>query len=216
MTDGGFIDIVLFAMVAVFLVLRLRSVLGRRTGNERRRDLFERPAAADNVVTLPERSKPVETNGAAPGSVAAGIAAIRDADPAFDPDDFLRGARGAFEMIVGAFAGGDTAALRPLLSDDVYERFAEAIRARQEAHETLETNLLTVKAADLVEAGLEGRTAHVTVRFVSDQINLTRATDGSIVEGDPDKVVEKTDFWSFARSTRANDPNWLLVATRSG
>jgi predicted lipid-binding transport protein (Tim44 family) len=216
MTDGGFIDIVLFAMVAVFLVLRLRSVLGRRTGTERRRELFERPAGAENVVTLPDRNKPVEPNGgAAPGSVAAGLGAIRGADPSFDPEGFLRGARSAFEMIVGAFAAGDTAALRPLLSDEVYERFAEAIRARHDAKETHETNLLSVKAADIAEAELNGRTALVTVRFASDQVNVTRAADGQIVDGDPEKVVEKTDFWTFARDTRAGDPNWQLVATRS-
>jgi predicted lipid-binding transport protein (Tim44 family) len=216
MTDSGFIDIVLFAMVAVFLVLRLRSVLGRRTGTERRREIFERSASAENVVTLPERGKPVEANGgAAPGSVAAGIAAIRSADSAFDPEEFLRGARGAFEMIVGAFAAGDTATLRPLLSDDVYEPFAEAIKARQDAHETHETRLLSIKSADITEASLDGRTALVTVRFASDQVNVTRGSDGHIVDGDPEKVVEKTDFWTFARNTRSNDPNWHLVATRS-
>lgn len=216
MTDGGFIDIVLFAMVAVFLVLRLRSVLGRRTGTERRRELFERPVGAENVVTLPERGKPVEGNGgAAPGSVAAGLAAIRSADPSFEPEHFLSGARSAFEMIVGAFANGDTATLRPLLSDEVYERFAEAIRTHHDAKETLETHLLSVKAADIAEAELDGRNALVTVRFASDQVNVTRAADGQIVDGDPEKVVEKTDFWTFARNTRASDPNWQLVATRS-
>jgi predicted lipid-binding transport protein (Tim44 family) len=216
MTDGGFIDIVLFAMVAVFLVLRLRSVLGRRTGTERRRELFERSAGAENVVTLPERNKPAELNGgAAPGSVAAGLAAIRSADPSFDPEEFLRGARGAFEMIVNAFAAGDTATLRPLLSDEVYEPFAEAIRARLDAKETHETSLLSVKAADINEAELNGRTALITVRFASDQVNVTRAAGGEIVDGDPEKVVEKTDFWTFARNTRASDPNWHLVATRS-
>jgi predicted lipid-binding transport protein (Tim44 family) len=217
MTDGGFIDIVLFAMVAVFLVLRLRSVLGRRTGTERRRDIFERPAGAENVVTLPERSKPVEANGsgAAAGSVAAGLAQIRSADPSFEPDGFLRGGRGAFEMIVNAFAAGDTTTLRPLLSDEVYERFAEAIRARHEGKETHETNLLSIKSADLTEAELNGRTALVTVRFTSDQVNVTRAADGHVIDGDPERVVEKTDFWTFARNTRSNDPNWQLVATRS-
>jgi predicted lipid-binding transport protein (Tim44 family) len=216
MTDG-FFDIVLFAMVAAFLVLRLRSVLGRRTGNEQRRDTFGRPPAGstgENVVTLPDRGKPVE--GGSDDSVAAGVAAIRGADQSFDPRGFGEGARAAFEMIVNAFAQGDTATLRPLLSDEVYDRFAEAIRVRAEAKETLETNLLSVKSADLVEARLEGRTAVVTVRFVSDQVNVTRAADGSVVDGEPDRVVEKTDFWTFARNTRASDPNWQLVATRSG
>jgi predicted lipid-binding transport protein (Tim44 family) len=216
MTDGGFIDIVLFAMVAVFLVLRLRSVLGRRTGTERRRELFGRPVGAENVVTMPDRHKPVEVNGgAAPGSVAAGLAQIRSADPTFDPDEFLRGARSAFEMIVGAFAAADTGTLRPLLSNDVYERFAEAIRARLDAKETLESNLLSIKSADITEAGLDGRTAVVTVRFASDQVNVTRAADGQVVDGQPEHVAEKTDFWTFARNTRSSDPNWQLIATRS-
>jgi predicted lipid-binding transport protein (Tim44 family) len=212
MTDGYF-DIILFAMVAAFLVLRLRSVLGRRTGTEQRRDPFARPAGPDNVVTLPERNKAGESN---PSSVAAGIAQIRAADPSFDPDGFLRGARDAFAMIVGAFSSGDTATLRPLLSDDVYERFADAIRARQQAKETLETNLLSIKSTDLTQAELQGRTAMVTVRFVSDQANVTRGPDGKVIDGDPDRVIEKTDFWTFSRNTRSNDPNWQLVATQSG
>ena len=110
---------------------------------------------------------------------------------------------------------GDVAALRPLLSDEVYERFAEAIRHRVEAKETLETQLVTIKSADIDEAQLNGQTAFVTVKFISDQINATRAADGKVVEGEPEHVVEKTDFWSFARNTRSQDPNWLLVATRS-
>ena len=128
---------------------------------------------------------------------------------------FVGGARSAFEMIVHAFASGDTATLRPLLSDEVYERFAEAIRHRVEAKETHETTLVAIKSADIEEAELNGRTAFVTMKFVSDQINVTRTADGQIVDGEPDHVVEKTDFWTFARNTRSQDPNWLLVATRS-
>jgi len=107
------------------------------------------------------------------------------------------------------------AKLRPLLSDDVYERFAEAIRHRLEAKETLETHLVAIKAAEIDEAEINGRTAFITVKFVSDQINVTRAADGKILDGEPDHVAEKTDFWTFARNTRSQDPNWLLVATRS-
>jgi predicted lipid-binding transport protein (Tim44 family) len=196
-------------------------VLGRRTGHEQRRDPFaqQREATADNVVALPERGKTI--NGAAapaeppPQTLAAGLSQIRAADRSFDPDHFLGGARAAFEMIVNAFAAGDSATLRPLLSDDVYDRFAEAIQARQRAKETLETNLVSIKAAEINEAMLNGRTAFVTVKFLSDQINVTRAADGTVIDGDPDRVVEKTDFWTFARNTRSQDPNWLLVATRS-
>jgi predicted lipid-binding transport protein (Tim44 family) len=218
-------DIVLLALVAVFLVLRLRSVLGRRTGTEKpRRWLPEQfsadPASkpADNVVTLSDRSKPPEgppAGDAAPRTVAAGIAEIRAADPQFEVGSFLGGARSAFETIVHAYASGDPATLRPLLSDDVYDRFAEAIRHRAEARETHETNLVAIKSADIEDAELNGRSAFVTVKIVSDQVNVTRAADGTVLEGDPDHFAEKTDYWTFARNTRSQDPNWLLVATRS-
>jgi predicted lipid-binding transport protein (Tim44 family) len=225
MGDGfQYFDILLFAMVAAFLVLQLRRVLGRRTGTERPRDPLagrlgaKRDAApVDNVVSLPDRGKSADETGAssAPRTVASGLEQIRNADPQFDVNVFLGGARAAFELIVHAFAGGDTGALRPLLSDEVYEQFTDAINHRVAAHETHETNLVSIKSADVEEAELNGRTAFVTVKFVSDQINVTRAADGHVVDGEPDRVVEKTDFWTFARNTRSQDPNWLLVATRS-
>jgi predicted lipid-binding transport protein (Tim44 family) len=217
MTDGYF-DIILFAMVAAFLVLRLRAVLGRRTGSEQRRENpLARVAepARDNVVALPDRGLEAPSDGQ-PVSLDAGLAQIAAADPSFDPNGFVSGARGAFEMIVHAFAAGETAILRPLLSDEVYDRFTEAIRARAAAKETHETRLDSIKAAEIAEAQLNGRTAFVTVRFASDQVNVTRAADGTVLDGEPDRIVEKTDFWTFARNTRSQDPNWLLVATRSG
>jgi predicted lipid-binding transport protein (Tim44 family) len=212
---GSFFDIILFAMVAAFLVLRLRSVLGRRTGLEQHRDPFvqPRPTAPQNVVALPDRSKLGETQA---GALGPGIAQIRAADAGFDPDAFLEGARTAFEMIVAAFAAGDRLQLRPLLSDEVYARFAEAIHARNQARETQETKIAAIKSVEIVEAGVEGNTAQVTVKFVSDQVNVTRSAEGGVVEGDPEKVDEKTDFWTFARNTRSLDPNWHLVATQSG
>jgi predicted lipid-binding transport protein (Tim44 family) len=213
-------------MIAAFLVLRLRSVLGRRTGTEKPRDDFfprsraNRDAESDNVVSLPDAARAREDlaplpSGSRAASPDSGLAQIRSADPGFDPPSFVQGARGAFEIIVNAFAGGNTTTLRPLLSDEVYERFADAIRHRVAAKETLETQLVSIKNAEIDEAELNGRTAFVTVKFISDQVNVTRAADGKIVDGDPDRVVEKTDFWTFARNTRSQDPNWLLVATRS-
>lgn len=213
-------DIVLFAMVALFLVLRLRSVLGRRTGNEQRRDPFvQRTAAADKVVALPQRPA-VSIRPPAPAAggddTAGGLARIRSADPNFDPDQFLQGARVAFEMIVAAFAEGDKNQLRPLLSDEVFGRFATAIDERGTAGESLETRILRLKTAEIVGAVLSGRIAQVTIELVSDQINVLRAHDGSIVDGHPENSTEKTDFWTFARDTRSPDPNWALVATGSG
>jgi predicted lipid-binding transport protein (Tim44 family) len=224
MGDGyQYFDIILFAMVAGFLVLRLRSVLGRRTGTEKPRDPFfgrfggkndaaAQESAADNVVALPPRPASTEADSVGP---SRGLAQIRAVDPGFDEAHFLEGARGAFEIVVHGFASGDTATLRPLLSDEVYDRFAEAIRHRLDAKETQETTLVAVKSAEFAAAELNGRTAFATVKFTSDQVNVTRAADGTVVDGEPDHVVERTDFWTFARNTRSQDPNWLLVATRS-
>jgi predicted lipid-binding transport protein (Tim44 family) len=212
---GQYVDIILFAMIAGFLVLRLRSVLGRRTGLERRRDPFAR-RAPDKVVTAPERGKPalVPPPVLPPtDTLAAGLAALRRTDPGFDPGRFLEGARTAFTMIVEAFAKGDTAALRPLLGADVHRAFATAIEQRQAAGQTLETRILGLDDADIMRAGRDGHTVHVTVRFVSRQINVTRAKDGSIADGDSEHPSEKIDTWTFARDTRSADPNWLLVAT---
>jgi predicted lipid-binding transport protein (Tim44 family) len=225
--DSGFafFDIVFFAMVAAFLILRLRSVLGRRTGNENpERWTTRKPApqarteAPDNVARLPDRARPA--GEAAPvidlpasGPADAGLTQISVADPSFDPRGFADGARGAFEMIVGAYAQGDTATLRPLLADDVYENFASAIRGRQQAKQTLETTLVGIKSADITEARMDGRTAFVTVKFISEQINVTRDAGGAVVEGDPQQIATVTDVWTFSRNTRSRDPNWLLVAT---
>ena len=219
MGDGyQYLDIVLFAVIAGFLILRLRSVLGRRTGNERRRDPFVPPkpdAAAEKVVTLPRGRPSVGPTATATAPAATPGARIAAADPRFDETAFLAGARSAFEIIVNAFAKGDTAALQPLLSEPVYASFAEAIRVRLAQRETFETNLVTIKAVELVNTEIEGDTALVTVKFISDQTNVTRAADGSVLDGDPDRVVEKTDLWTFSRPVRSRDPNWTLVATHS-
>ena len=221
MGDGfQYLDIVVFALIAGFLVMRLRSVLGRRTGNERRRDPFVPPRTGPAPPQeVPQEVLPPPRRGtvaaAAPAALAASIARIKSADPKFDEAAFLKGARAAFEIVINAFAKGDVATLKTLLSEAVYASFAEAIRARAAQHETLETTLLTIKPVQLVEAELEDDTVLVTVRFVSDQTNITRAADGSIVEGNPEEVVEKTDLWTFSRSVRSRDPNWVLVATTS-
>lgn len=215
--DGGYqvIDILLFAGIAAFLVVRLRSVLGRRTGLERRRDPFAPPPPppAGQPAPMPRlRAVPNTAPAAAPAGPAG---AIKTADPKFDQAGFLAGARSAFEMIVKAFAAGDKAALQPLLSKDVFERFADAIDRRSAAKDVLETKLLAIKSAELVDSSVEGQTALVTVKFVSDQTNVTRGPDGAVRDGDPERVEEHIDFWTFARPVRSPDPNWTLVATHS-
>jgi len=216
--NGEFFDILLFAMIAAFLVLRLRSVLGRRTGNERRPpDPFEptaRPDAAstDNVVALPERGKAAATVDT---PLAAALTQIKLADRNFDEAGFLSGARAAFEMIVNAFANGDRDTLRPLTSPEVFASFDRAIREREAAGESFDSTLVGIKSIEFVDARLEGREAQVVIRVVSEQINVTRSAAGDVVSGRTDAVEQVTDVWTFARDTRASDPNWFLVATQS-
>jgi predicted lipid-binding transport protein (Tim44 family) len=228
--DSG-IGIIILAMVAVFLVARLYKVLGRRTGHERRPDPFAGAAnddqRRDTVLPMPDRTRslrgedsaapaaPPAAADAAAGPLQSGVARIRSADPKFDPVKFLAGARTAFEWIVGGFASGDAATLRPLLNDEVFDNFNKAIKARQQAKETLQTTLVGITSADLIEADLQGRNAVVTVKIVSDQINITRNAEGKVVEGDPSTVAAVTDIWTFARNTRSRDENWILIATRS-
>lgn len=218
MSDFAFIDIVFFAMVALFLILRLRAVLGKRTGTERPRgDPYSAPPAPkaagrgepDNVIALPDRSAADQ----APGTPAAGIAQIRAADPRFNEQQFLSGARAAFEMIIGAFAAGDRQALRPLLSDEVFENFSREIDNREKAQERLDNTIVRMRSADVVEARMDGRDAMVTIKFVSEQINILRDDKGEPLPGQSTAPAEVIDVWTFQRNTRSGDPNWTLVAT---
>tara|TARA_R110000787_G_scaffold36855_18_gene93855 strand:- start:90 stop:791 length:702 start_codon:yes stop_codon:yes gene_type:complete len=224
------LDIILFAALAAFLVFRLRSVLGRRTGHERRppkdpmsgpsRDATRDASSDDNVIELPgktgaPREEASFEAAASDDPLAAGLTEIRIADPNFNPAEFQQGAQSAFEMIVQAFADGDVKTLRNLLNDEVFENFSGAIEQREQAGETLETTIVGIKSAEAIEARVDGRMAFVVMKFVSEQVNVTKDKDGAVVDGDPNQVTTITDIWTFARNTRARDPNWLLVETRS-
>lgn len=230
------LEILFFAIVAAFLGWRLYSVLGRRTGHEKPFDPFrskepEAPATLPerdgNIRRLPEpaarpervdrdRRKLEAAIASVAGDVRRGLDEIRNADPKFDPVDFIGGARVAFEMIVAGFAQGDTKALRPLLNDQVYGNFAGAIEERSRNRQKLETTLVGILSADIVAAELaRGDEARVTVKFVSQQINVTRDQENRIVEGDPSEVANITDVWTFARQVKSRDPNWQLIATES-
>jgi predicted lipid-binding transport protein (Tim44 family) len=223
--SGGFpVDLILFGMVALFLVLRLRSVLGRRTGFERpRREAggFDpvRSAPTDAAGDLPPPLPPADgTRRIVPDSrspAGAALARIRATDPSFDPMAFLHGAEGAFRMIVDAFAKGDRQTLRMLLSDETYAGFEGEITRREQAGETQRSEVRAMQEAKLESADLRGTVADVTVRFTSDQVNLTTARDGSVVSG-AEAVTELVDIWTFQRDLRSEDPTWKLVATRSG
>ena len=237
---GNNYDIILIGLVAVFLILRLRSVLGKRTGNEQppARDPFTPPAPPtpprvgdasqgnDNVVALPTANAPAPRQSSptsGPGGIRAtvlptasgGVAAIRAADPGFEPIGFTGGARAAFTAIVEAFARGDTATLKPLLDSTTYASFEAAIRGRIERNEKAETTLIGFEASDIAGAEMQGPNAVVTVRFVSEQINVVRNADSQIVDGNPNEVQKVVDLWTFRRDTTSSDPNWQLVKTES-
>jgi predicted lipid-binding transport protein (Tim44 family) len=194
-------------------------------GQPLRRDALGRPVNAndgedDNVIALPgaRREETPETPAADEsfgyeGLVAEGIKAIRATDASFNPKEFLGGARVAFEMILNAYAAGDLKTLKNLLSADVYGGFAQAIEEREAKDHTLQETLVGIKSAELMEAYLDGRDVTLTVKFVSEQISALMDADGTVIEGDPAKVVTATDFWTFSRSLKSRNPNWTLVGT---
>lgn len=224
MSEGfAYIDILFFAMVAAFIAFRLRNVLGRRTGHERRRTdgwSSSNPSpSSDNVVALPDRSTPADAErafaGMADGDVKTGLTQIRLADPHFELKQFVDGASKAFEMIVEAYAAGDKGALQPLLAPDVFAGFSQAIDDRQAAGHTLDTQVIAVRSADVVAAGMRESFARISVRFTSEQVNVVRDAAGEVVEGDASTAEEVVDIWTFERDTQSDDPNWLLVETRT-
>jgi len=241
MSEAFDIYTLLFLVLAVVIFIRLRNVLGRRTGNERPPyDPYTTPDAKragpeanEPMVALPrgrslrgpvaEASVPsVEDLEARLGRHAAkdsplgqSLTGLMRADPGFDPNHFIDGAKAAYEMIVTAFAQGDDATLKQLLGSDVYDGFQRAIRERESRGEKVESSLVGIDKADIIEAEVKNRTAYVTVKFVSELISVTRDADGEVVEGDPKKVREVTDIWTFAREVGSKNPNWKLVATEA-
>ena len=222
-SGSGFpIDLILFGMIAAFLVLRLRSILGRRTGFERQAPPYSPPAgstaagpvidghaeaevpAANSAHTVPDAASPIGQT----------LGRMRSLDHSFDPGSFLDGAEKAFRMIVAAFAAGDRATLRNLLSDETYRAFELAISAREAAGQTQVSSIHAVQSATIESAELRGSVASITVRFVSDQTSLTKDKDGHPVTG-TDAVTEITDVWTFERDLSTRDPAWRLVSAAS-
>jgi predicted lipid-binding transport protein (Tim44 family) len=153
---------------------------------------------------------------AEPGTpLALGLDAVAAHDTSFDPQHFISGARAAYEMIVLAFANGDRRALKDLLSSEVYESFEAVIRDREKHEQKTETRFVSIDKAELVSAEVRDRSSQLTVRFVSQMISVTRDKTGAIVDGNPEKVTDITDVWTFARDSTSRDPNWKLVGTGS-
>ncbi|OKL44570.1 Tim44/TimA family putative adaptor protein [Pseudovibrio exalbescens] len=235
---------IIILVVAVVIFLRLRSVLGKRTGNENPpydpysaqpgKDASQAPQSqsGDNVIQLPGSNQHQPGVNASQAHEAAeeaieemakpdtklntNLRAILDAEPGFNPKEFLQGATAAYEMIVTAFAQGDRKTLQMLLSDDVYEGFIAAIEAREGRKERVDFTFIGIQKSNIVDAELKDKVAQITLKIKSQLITATRGPEGHIVEGDPTNVTEVTDIWTFSRVTGTPDPNWKLVATESG
>ncbi|MGL5138831.1 MAG: Tim44/TimA family putative adaptor protein [Beijerinckiaceae bacterium] len=225
-----------FLGLAVFVIMKLRSVLGTKTGMERTPDEIRRELegrnnpqrSGDNVVQLPnsgrttqadqpemtqaERWKDVAQAGTA---LASGLDAILKADPTFDARGFGTGAKAAYEMIVQGYAKGDRKTLKDLLAKDVFDGFAGAITERENRGETSETTFVSIDKSEIIAAELRGKMAQVTVSFASKLITATRDKNGVVVDGSAEKIVDVNDVWTFARDVSTRDPNWRLVATES-
>jgi predicted lipid-binding transport protein (Tim44 family) len=234
---SGTFDIytLLLLVVAVVILLRLRGMLGRKTGNERRYDPYAQReqggtvSTPGKVVPMPTRdtarppqassSKEVEERirDFMPDSnpAHAGLLEIARQDSGFDPQHFVQGAKAAYEMIVTAFAEGNKKLLKQFLSREVYDGFAEVISERETRGEMVDTSFVGINKADIIDAETKSKTARVTVKFVSQLITAVKNRNGEIIDGDPKQIREVTDIWTFAREVTSRDPNWKLVATQA-
>jgi predicted lipid-binding transport protein (Tim44 family) len=219
--SGGFpIDLILFGMIAAFLVLRLKSILGKRTGYERPPQPVQ-PREVPAAAAPPNQATPVQTAQGSQRIVPEPVSALGQTlgqmqaiDRNFAPAAFLDGAEKAFQMIVHAFAAGDRSTLRPLLGDETWNAFDQAITEREKAGYTHVTDVRAIHAASIETAELRGSVASIGVRIVSDQVNMTHTQSGQVITG-TDAVTEITDLWTFERDLAQPNPIWHLVAARS-
>jgi predicted lipid-binding transport protein (Tim44 family) len=212
-------EIVIFAVIAAFLGLRLYSVLGKRTGHE------QSMGSTTEAPLVRQQSAPVGEDAAeaTPSSVveytpfeeaaSLGLRTIASADGRFNAADFVGGARAAYEMILTAYWTGDQETLRPLVNDDVFSAFDEAIRARDAAGEVLENRLVRVDRTVIAEAGVYDKVARIKVRFDADIAAVTRDKSGKVIAGSLSDAVPTHDAWTFERPVKASDPDWILVDT---
>lgn len=225
--NGIPLDIIIFAAIAIFLIFRLGSVLGKRTGHQRNpsdytqsegRPVNQPDDDESTVVELPsleERQLEEEDAKLMQGPLADGFTQIKVADPSFSPAHFVKGACSAFEMILNAYVAGDRKTLKQLLSKEVLANFTRAIDEREAEGQRIEDTLVGIDKSEILEARMADDTALVTIKFVTKQVNVLFDKDNNVIDGDANKVIEVTDIWTFARNTRSRDPNWELVATRS-
>ncbi|MXO89134.1 Tim44/TimA family putative adaptor protein [Alteraurantiacibacter aestuarii] len=212
------VEIVILAMIAAFLGMRLYSVLGRRAEHEEEivpkgYELGEERQPQSAPAPVAELVRNERQIAGFPPAIEQGLREISAVDRRFDLLTFLEGAKGAYGMVLEAFWRGDKEELKQLCDDDVYASFVAAIDAREKAGETLENRLVRIEDTTVHSAVLEGRMARIAVRFVADIAALTRDKDGNMIGGSLDDAVESRDIWTFSRDVRSADPDWLLDET---
>lgn len=226
MGDGSFLDIILLAMVAAFIFLRLRSVLGKRMGHEQspREEISRKPPQktvkkdddpSDNVIPMNDQvdyqREPLPFDNSPKGQV---LREIQNKDRNFQPEIFASQAEAAYEAIVLAFAKGDRDMLKDLLSEEVYKNFEKSIETREKDNLEMSTDILAIRSSSIEDAMLEGKNAEITVRFEAEMITMTKDEEGVVVSGDP-HPHEIRELWTFARDLSSRNPNWLLITTKS-
>lgn len=216
--SSSVIQLLVLAGIAIFLVLKLRNVLGTREGFEKPVVPIEdaRPKVRRDFEVIEGGPDRDITDHVPDGSPAAqALAAMKLAEPAFSVGEFLGGARGAYEMILMAFEKGDLASIRAFLSDDVHATFAEVVEAREREGLTIESHFIGLRELALHDATFDQTTreGEVVVRFVGELTSVVRNKAGDVVEGSPTEIKRQRDLWTFARRMGADDPNWQLVAT---
>lgn len=207
-------------MIALFIILRLRSVLGARTGNERPPEELKKPLPGPAtgqregvVVPLPRRPALEAPLSPAEITLRQALTEISLADGQFDANEFTEGARQAYEMIITGFAKGDRNLLRGMVGDEVYANFDAAISARESAGQSMDTSLAAISEARITHAVLRGKTAEVTVKFTADLISCVKNTAGEVIQGHSNLPQQVMEFWTFSRDTGSSDPNWALIAS---
>ena len=224
MHDSLDVTTIIFALLAVFVVWKLKSVLGTRVDIEKPPSRSTGGANTDNVVRLPGAADrpppPPRQDQRADAFVRTdkgrlAVDAIAAADRTFEPGRFVNGAKMAYQMIIAAFASGDRKTLDSLLSPDVLASFTSAIGQREAAGEQSSTKVVSVDAVEIVDGGVKDGTAQVSTRISAKMINVVRDRNGNVVSGDPETVVSTDDLWTFARVIASGDPTWRLIATET-
>lgn len=207
--------LLVLAGISAFVIYRLISVMGTRTGHEQRHDLeaLQRANSKEDQDEARDEEDLDLDAPATPKPVSSNARLLREADPNFDEDGFLAGARSAYEMIVEAFAAGDLRSIRPYLSESVYDAFKHAVAARDAAGHSSDVKFVGIENAAIADSVVDDESMNAVVAFTSDQVRVTRDGDGNAVDGDPNRIDLVKDRWTFSRKRSSRDPNWILVAT---